>query len=86
MGFHCFVLPLRFNVDFRPGIKVSFVSLSIFSLTVSCGKTLIFNKHFKHNRITSINMNGQAFKYTDIRDILKKQNACVLITQELKSI
>ena len=38
MGFHCFVLPLRFNVDFRPGIKVSFVSLSIFSLIVSCGK------------------------------------------------
>ena len=39
MGFHCFVLPLRFNVDFRPGIKVSFVSLSIFSfLVVSCGK------------------------------------------------
>ena len=31
-------------------------------------------------------MNGQAFKYIDIRDILKKQNASVLITQELKSI
>ena len=38
MGFHCFVLPLRFHVDFRPGIKESFVSLSIFSLNVSCGK------------------------------------------------
>ena len=38
MGFHCFVLPLRFNVDFRPGIKVSFVSLSILSLIFSCGK------------------------------------------------
>ena len=38
MGFHCFALPLRFNVDFGPGIKVSFVSLSTFSLIVSCGK------------------------------------------------
>lgn len=59
-----------------------------FYFLVNCQlwKTLIFNKHLKHNRITCINMNGQAFKYTDIRDILKKQNACVLITQELKSI